>query len=83
MPEPNPSKRPTILSIDLTRDPAYMTPDQRRQELAAILARGVLRLRQNARNETGSSPERTSENTSESRGEALDEGAKTSLHVTA
>ena len=26
-------------------DPAAMTPDQRRREIAAILARGVLRLR--------------------------------------
>ena len=83
MPVPAPSERPSILNIDLTRDPAYMTPEQRRHELAAILARGVLRLRQDAENGPGSGPDRTSENTSESGGEALDEGARTSLHVTA
>jgi len=83
MPVPDPSKRPSILSIDLSRDPAHMTPEQRRHELAAILARGVLRLRRNAENGPGSRPDRTSENTSESAGEALDEGARTSLHVTA
>ncbi len=37
-------------------DPAGMTPQQRRQEIAAILARGALRLRQNARLSHGSRP---------------------------
>ena len=83
MPAPTSPKRPTFLSIDPTRDPADMTPEQRRHELAAILARGVLRLRQNTENAPSSRPDRTSGNTSESGGEALDEGARTSLHVTA
>ena len=43
--------------IDPTRAPAAMTRDQRRQEIAAILARGVLRLRRNARNGPVSCPD--------------------------
>lgn len=68
---------------DATRDPADMTPDQRRREVASILARGVLRLRQSTENAPGSRPSRTPKNTSKSGREALDEGARTSLHVTA
>ena len=48
-------------------DPATMTPHERRQEIAAILARGVLRLRQNAQIPHGSRPSRTSENPAKQR----------------
>ena len=44
---------------DMLDDPATMTPSQRRREIAAILARGVLRLRQCRENATGSQPSRT------------------------
>ena len=66
---------------DLPDDPAAMTPDQRRHEVAAILARGVLRLRRSAENAPGSRPSRTPDKSSNFRREALDEGARTSLHV--
>ncbi len=64
-------------------DPAAMTPSQRRCEIAAILARGVLRLRQCRENPHGSDPFRTPEKASESGRDCLDEGAKTSPHVPA
>ena len=60
-------------------DPAMMTPQQRRQEIAAILARGVLRLRRVAQTSTGSRSSRTSENSSEQRHNGLDEGQKRAL----
>jgi len=66
---------------DATRDPAAMTPEERRHEVAAILARGVLRLRRSAENAPGSRPSRTPDKSSNFRREALDEGARTSLHV--
>lgn len=44
------------------RNPAAMTPHKRRQEIAAILARGVLRLRQAAQTCPGSRSSRTPEN---------------------
>ena len=81
MPASAPTERPASAIHDATRDPAAMTPDERRREVAAILARGVLRLRRSAENAPGSSPSRTPENTSESSREVLDEGAETSLHV--
>jgi len=68
---------------DILDDPAAMTPPQRRQEIAAILARGVLRLRQAAQTSSGSRSSRTVENLSEQRQNGLDEGAKTSPHVPA
>ena len=67
-------------------DPAEMTPPQRRREIAAILARGVLRLRQCNEIPPGSDPSRTvepPEKASESGRDCLDEGAKTSPHVPA
>jgi hypothetical protein len=64
-------------------DPAAMTPQQRRKEIAAILARGVLRLRQAAQASPGSRPSRTSANIAELRKDRLDEGAETSPHVLA
>jgi hypothetical protein len=81
MPASAPTERPASIAYDATRDPTAMTPEERRREVAAILARGVLRLRRSAENAPGSSPSRTPENTSKRGREALDEGARTSLHV--
>jgi len=68
---------------DMLDDPTVMTPSQRRREIAAILARGVLRLRQCRENTPDSQPSRTVEKASESRQDCLDEEAKTSPHVPA
>jgi len=68
---------------EMLDDPAKMTPQQRRQEIAAILARGVLRLRQAAQTSQGSRSSRTVENLSKQRQNGLDEGAETSPHVLA
>ena len=72
------------------RNPTTMTPQQRRQEIAAILARGVLRLRHAVQASPtsgggggGSRSSRTSENSSKQRRIGLDEGAETSPHVLA
>lgn len=64
-------------------DPAAMTPHERRQEIAAILAKGVLRLRQATQASPGSRSSRTPENLSKQRQNGLDEGAQTSPHVLA
>ena len=64
-------------------DPAAMTPSQRRREIAAILARGVLRLRQCGETSAGSGQSRTvvsCQKASESRRDCLDEGATSSPH---
>lgn len=61
-------------------DPAQMTPSQRRREIAAILARGVLCLRQCGETLATSVESRTVEKASESRRDCLDEGAKSSPH---
>ena len=68
---------------DMLDDPATMTPPQRRREIATILARGVLRLRQCRENTHDSQPSRTAEKASESGQDCLDEGPKTSPHVPA
>ena len=68
---------------DMLDDPAAMTPSQRRREIAAILARGVLRLRQCRENPPNSQPSRTVGKALESGQDCLDEGAKTSPHVPA
>ena len=68
---------------EMLDDPAKMTPQQRRQEIAAILARGVLRLRQATQTSPGSRSSRTVENLSKQRQNGLDEGAETSPHVLA
>ena len=68
---------------EMLDDPAKMTPQQRRHEIAAILARGVLRLRQAAQTSPGSRSSRTVENLSKQRQNGLDEGARTSPHVLA
>ena len=44
---------------DMLDDSAAMTPSQRRREIATILARGVLRLRQCRENTHDSRPSRT------------------------
>ena len=67
----------------MLEDPAEMTPDQRRREVAAILARGVLRLRQCAKTSPVSGESRPPEKASKSFRDCLDEGAKTSPHVPA
>ena len=69
---------------DMLDDPATMKPSQRRREIATILARGVLRLRQCRENTHDSRPSRiaeTPEESSESGQDRLDAGAKTSPHV--
>ena len=62
-------------------DPATMTPSQRRCEIAAILARGVLRLRQCRENLPSSDQSCTAKETSESRQNCLEEGSKSSPYV--
>jgi len=81
MPASAPTERPASVVHDATRDPAAMTPEERRREVAAILARGVLRLRRSAENAPGSRPSRTPEKSSKRGREALDVGPRTSLHV--
>lgn len=64
-------------------DAAAMTPAQRRREIAAILARGVLRLRQATQTSPGLGFSRTVEESAESRETGLDDGPKTSPHALA
>ena len=61
-------------------DPSIMTPSERRREVASILARGLLRLRQCREKPPGSGPSRTVEEDSEFRQDCLDEGAESSPH---
>ena len=68
---------------DPIADPATMTPNERRQEIAIILSRGVLRLHQVAPSSHGSRPSRTSENPAKQRQNGLDEGSGTSPHALA
>ncbi len=74
---------PSPAGLDVTCEPAAMTPSQRRRELAAILARCVLRLRQCRQNTHDSRPSRTAGKAPEFRRDCLDEGAKTSPDVPA
>ena len=69
------------LPPDPTRDPAAMTPEQRRREVAAILARGVLRLRACRPPAAVPSPRYAPEESSEPRTIPLDVPAGTRLHV--
>ena len=69
------------LPPDPTRDPAAMTPEQRRREVAAILARGVLRLRECQPLAALSHPHRTPEESSKPLSIPLDVHAGTRLHV--
>jgi len=69
--------------LDDPRNPAEMTPSQRRREVAAILAGGVLRLRQCRGTPPGPDVTRTPEKDSESGETRLDEVAASSPHVLA
>ena len=64
-------------------DPAAMTPEQRRREIAAIFARGVLRLSTDPRSSPvlGESP--TRQESSKSLQNCLDPSATSSPHVLA
>ena len=61
-------------------DPAVMTPSQRRREIAAILFRGVLRLRQCRTNPSSSVPSVATRKASDSHQNCLAGGPKTSPH---
>ena len=61
-------------------EPAAMSPSQRRREIAAILARGVLRLRQCRETSAGSGQSHTAEKTSNSRRNCLERVATSSPH---
>jgi hypothetical protein len=67
----------------MLEDPADMTPDQRRQEIAAILARGVLRLPRSGERSPISDRSPMPQKTSESSQNCLDEFATSSPDVTA
>ena len=60
----------------MLEDPAKITPDQLRRKVAAILARGVLRLRQCRENMHDSQPSRTARKASESGRNCLDAPAR-------
>ena len=64
-------------------DPAAMTPDQRRREIAAILARGVLRMRNCAQTGPVSGETRGGQESPESLQNCLDPSATSSPHVLA
>jgi len=64
-------------------DPADMTPTQRRREIAVLLARGVLRLRQCAKTSADLAESRTAERISKSGQNGLDGAATSSPHVPA
>jgi hypothetical protein len=66
---------------DMLDDPAAMTPSQRRREIAAILARGVLRLRQCGKTSAGSGESRAPEEASESDRNCLERDATSSPPV--
>lgn len=64
-------------------DPAHLTPEQRRREIAAILAKGVLRLRSVAQIRPGSAPEsRSPKKGTETLRKALELSATSSPHAT-
>ena len=67
--------------LDTPRNPAEMTPSQRRREIAALLARGVLRLRQCAPVSTDSGESRPGEKVSEAGPTRLDESPALSPYV--
>ena len=68
---------------DLRDDPAAMTPSQRRREIAAILARGVLRVRECASASDDSGETRTVEKAPDSGQTCLELDATSSPHVPA
>jgi hypothetical protein len=64
-------------------DPATMTPEQRRREIASILASGVLRLFTSARTNPASGDSQICREPSEIRQNCLDLSATSSPHVDA
>lgn len=62
--------------LDDPQNPATMSPQQRRSEIASILAQGVLRLREMAHISPCSCTFRTAAKSSKSREECLDVQAK-------
>lgn len=77
------------LSPDLPADgfpeadgPAHLTPDERRRQVAAILARGVLRLRSSGHLPPHSAESTPADNSSKSRQKALEVSAPPSPHAT-
>ena len=72
---------PPPLPPDPTRDPSALSPDERRREIAMLLARGVLRLRECQPPVAVPPPERTSEKSSKPLSIPLDVHAGTRLHV--
>lgn len=67
----------------MPNDPNHLTPEQRRREIAAILAKGVLRLRSAAQISPSSAPEsRTAEKGAETLQNALELSATLSPHAT-
>ncbi len=57
---------------DVLDDPAAMTPSQRRREIAAILARGVLRVRESASTSANQATSPAGENAADSCRTCLD-----------
>ena len=62
-------------------EPFELTPQERRQEVAAILARGVLRLREHSHAPPSPGGASAAGKSPESRRDCLDEGPKTGPHV--
>jgi hypothetical protein len=71
----------TRKSTDEGLEPFELTPQERRQEVAAILARGVLRLREHSQPPSGSDHVSAAGKSPESRRDCLDEGPKSGPHV--
>ena len=67
--------------LDMLDDPAEMTPAQRHTEIAAILARGMLRLRQCRGNSRNMDSSQNREKAVKSGRNCLAEGAKSSPYV--
>lgn len=69
------------LPPDPTRAPSGLSPDERRREIAMLLARGVLRLRECQPLAAVPHPHRTPEESSKTLSIPLDVHAGTRLHV--
>lgn len=62
--------------------PAHLTPEERRRQIAAILARGVLRLHSSGQLPPHSAASTPSDNSSKFRQKALEVSAPPSPHAT-
>lgn len=62
--------------------PAHLTPDERRRQVAAILAKGVLRLCSSAQQLPDPDQSAPADNSSKSRQKALEVSAPPSPHAT-